>query len=178
MTMMQTEREYAEALFTLAAEEHAAEDYLRHLGTVKQLLEDNAEYIEFLASPAIPMSERIASLDEAFGNAMPEYIVSFLKVLCENGKVRTLFACIDEFEKLTMAFLGTTVATVYSAVPLSEEQKQGICRKIEQMTGKHVDPVYTIDESLIGGLKVEVDGKTFDGSIKHRLGEMKDVMSS
>ena len=42
--------------------------------------------------------------------------------------------------------------------------------------GKNVRAVYIIDESLIGGVKIEVEGKTFDGSIKHRLSEVKDVI--
>lgn len=176
--MVQTEREYAEALFSLAEEEKSAEKYLESLITVKKILEENPDYIGFLASPAIPLSERLASVDEAFGSYMPEYIVSFLKLLCENGKVRTLFGCIEEFAKLTAAFSNRAQAVVYSAVALNDEQKNGVCRKLETVIGKIIDPVYIIDESLIGGIKIEVDGKTFDGSIRHRLCDMKDVMNS
>lgn len=176
--MMQTEREYAAALFELAAEESNTEGFLLSLRTVKQILTENPEYIDFLSSPAIPMSERLGAIDEAFAENMPEYVVSFLKVLCENGKTRTLMGCIEEFEKLAMAFSDRTLAEIYSAVPLSEEQKNGICKKLEKLTGKKIDPIYNIDESLIGGLKIEVDGKTLDGSIRHRLGEIKDVMNS
>lgn len=176
--MVQIEREYAEALFSLAAEEQAAEEYLQSLQAVKQLMADNPDYIEFLNSPAIPLSERLSSVDEAFENSMPEYVVSFLKLLCENGKVRLLAGCIDEFVKLAMEFSDRTSANIYSAVALSDEQKTAICQKLEKLTNKNIDPVYIIDESLIGGVKIEVDGKTFDGSIRHRLGEIKDVMNS
>lgn len=175
--MVQTEREYAEALFSVAAEENSAEEYLTALLTVKQVIGDNPDYIEFLASPAIPMSERSTAIDEAFGS-MPEYVVSFIKLLCESGRARTLFGCIDEYEKLAAVFSNRTTAVVYSAVELSEAQKSGVCAKLEKLTGKKIDPVYIIDESLIGGIKIEVDGKTLDGSIKYRLGEMKDVMNS
>ena len=176
--MVQTEREYAEALFSLAAEEGKTDEYLNALETVKQLIEENPEYIEFLASPAIELSERLGALEGAFGENLPEYAVSFLKLLCENGRIRTLTACIDEFSKLAMIFSNRTVAHIYSAIALTEEQKTGVCEKLSKLTQKSVDPIYFIDESLIGGLKIEVDGKTFDGSIKHRLGEMKDVMNS
>lgn len=176
--MVQTEREYAEALFALAAEENAAEEYLLSLKTIRELMLENGEYIEFLASPAIPLSERISSVEEAFGASMPEYVVSFIKLLCENGKVRTLFGCIDEFAKLALAFSNRVTAEIYSAVELSDEQKSAVCKKLEKLTQKSIDPVYIIDESLIGGVKIEVDGKTYDGSIRHRLGEIKDVMNS
>ncbi|MBQ5890602.1 MAG: ATP synthase F1 subunit delta [Clostridia bacterium] len=176
--MIQTEREYAEALFTLAVEENAVEEFLDSLVTLKQLFDENPDYIEFLNSPAIPLGERTASIDEAFDGKMPQYVVSFIKVLCENGKMRTILLCIDEFETLARAFSNRAIATVYSAVELSGEQKDAVCKKLEAITNKRIDPIYIIDESLIGGMKIEVDGKTFDGSIKHRLGDIKDVMNS
>ena len=176
--MIQTEREYAEALFTLAVEENAVEEFLDSLVTLKQLFDENPDYIEFLNSPAIPLGERTASIDEAFGGKMPQYVVSFIKVLCENGKMRTILLCIDEFETLARAFSNRAIANVYSAVELSDEQKDAVCKKLEAITNKRIDPIYIIDESLIGGMKIEVDGKTFDGSIKHRLGDIKDVMNS
>lgn len=176
--MIQTEREYAEALFTLAVEENAVEEFLDSLVTLKQLFDENPDYIEFLNSPAIPLGERTASIDEAFDGKMPQYVVSFIKVLCENGKMRTILLCINEFETLARAFSNRAIATVYSAVELSDEQKDAVCKKLEALTNKRIDPIYIIDESLIGGMKIEVDGKTFDGSIKHRLGDIKDVMNS
>ena len=176
--MIQTEREYAEALFTIAAEEDAISEYQLSLGTVKQLLEENSDYIEFLSSPALPLQERLSSIDEAFEGRIPEYVVSFLKVLCENQKIGTVIRCIDEFTKLAMEFSGRTFADIYSAVALSDKQKNDICKKLEELTKKSIDPIYIIDESLIGGIKIEVDGKTFDGSVKNRLGKIKDVMNS
>ena len=62
---MQTEREYAVALFSLTAEENLTEDYLQHMKTIRTILAENQEYIEFLASPAIPLGERIASVDSS-----------------------------------------------------------------------------------------------------------------
>lgn len=174
--MMQTDKEYAEALFLLIAEEQKLDDYTKALETVKTLIQETPEYTEFLASPAISLSERLQAIDEAFGESMPEYIVSFLKILCENGRIRSLIGCIDEFGKLAMAISNRTEAFVVSAVPLSDGQKTAICSKLEKITGKTIDPVYTVDESLIGGIKIEVEGKTFDGSIRHRLQDVKDVI--
>lgn len=173
--MMQTEREYAEALFMLSEESGKREEYSSSLETVRTLMRENPEYLELLASPAIPLSERCAAIDEAFGT-MPEDIVSFLKILCENSHVRTVCECIDEFFKLVMEASRRVLATVTSAVELSNEQKRALCAKLEKVSGKSVDAVYTVDKNLIGGLKIEFDGKTFDGSVKQHLGKVKDVI--
>ncbi len=174
--MMQTDREYAEALFMLAAEERRIEEYVEELGVIRSLLAENPDYIEYLASPAIHLQERLQAIDEAFGERMAEYIVSFLKLLCQNGRIRTLTGCIDEFNKLAMALSNTVIANITSAIQLSEEQKKAICAKLEKVTGKNIHPVYEIDASLIGGLKIEMEGKTYDGSVKHHLRDVKEVM--
>jgi F-type H+-transporting ATPase subunit delta len=175
--MIQTEREYAEALFMIAAEENQADGYVAQLEHVGQLIKENPDYTEFLSSPAIPLGERIAAIDEAFGGKLDDNVVSFLKVLCENGRFGTIAGCIDEFIKLSMALSDRASARVYSAVPLNDEQKKNICEKLGKLTKKTVEAEYVVDKTLIGGIKIEVDGKTFDGSIRHRLEEVKDVIT-
>ena len=173
--MMNTEREYAEAMFALAAECGKSDEYLASLCEIRTLLRENPLYIEFLSSPAIPQSERCGAIDEAFGS-YDEHICSFLKILCENSRVRNVCECIDEFEKLVLASKSRASGTVYSVVELDEAQKQRLCQKLEKTTGKSVDMTYIVDPSLLGGLRIELEDKTYDGSIRHRLGEVKEVI--
>ncbi len=174
--MMQTEREYAEAMFSLCAECGESEKYLEALIEVRTLMRENPEYTEFLASPAIPLAERCAAIDEAFGK-YPLYVASFLKILCENSRVRGVIECIDEFEKLVINAKNRATATVYSAVELDSEQRKRLEEKLSRVSGKGIDATYTVDKSLIGGIRVELDGVTYDGSVKHRLGEVKEVIT-
>lgn len=173
--MMQTEREYAEALFALAAEQNESEIYLDALATVRALMQENPEYIEFLASPAIPFAERCDAIDEAFSSC-PEYVTSFLKILCENSRIRNVCECIDEFEKLVLSMAGRVSATVYSVIELDSQQKEKLVKKLEKVTGKGIDAIYKVDSSLIGGMRIVLDGVTYDDSLRHRLSEVKEVI--
>ena len=168
--MRETEREYGEALFALALESQAIEAFREGLTLVREALVAQPDYVEFLASPAIPLSERNAALEEAFGPYCPEYVVSFLKLLCESGKARAVFGCIDHFELLAKAAENHTVAEITSAVELSDQQKAALCANLEKRIGKTIDPRYHLDPALIGGVHIEVDGR-------RRLGELKEVMS-
>ena len=49
--------------------------------------------------------------------------------------------------------------------------------KLEAMSGKTVEAVYIIDSSVLGGIKIEIDGKTIDGSITNNLKRIKGVMN-
>ena len=174
--MKQTEIEYAEALFVLALEDNAAEEYAEHLALIERLIQENPDYLEFLFSPAIPLSDRLSALDEAF-SSIPENILSFLKLLCENGHIRSLPLCIREFFRLLKEKQNSVSADVFSAVELTDAQKQAVCKRLSDMTKKTVEPRFILDPSLIGGIKIEIEGKIYDGSIKHRLHDIKDVIT-
>jgi len=173
--MMQTEREYAEALFTLALESEESEKYGEAVDLLYTVMQGNPEYVEFLASPAIPLAERCAAIDEAFC-ALPEYVVSFLKLLCENSRIKSVCECLTEYKKLALAASGRVNAAVVSAIELDESQKEKLIAKLEKVTGKKVNAFYSVDRNLIGGMRIELDGKLYDGSVAKRLSEVKDVI--
>ncbi len=175
--MTQINKEYAIALFNLAAENDAVEEYENCLQNINKVFEGNPEYIKVLESPAIPLSERISFIEEAFGKTYTEYLVSFLKVLCENGHIAETCSCIDEFQNLVRIYKNRTIATVYYVEPLTDEQKTALLDKLQKIIGKAIEPEFIKDESLIGGIKVQIDDKIFDGSIKNRLTKAKGVIS-
>ena len=87
--MTDTSKSYADALFSLAMETHTEDATLEALHTVQDALKAMPEAMDLLASPSIPKEERLAVLDKAFGG-LPEYVMSFLKVLCSHGQIRRL----------------------------------------------------------------------------------------
>lgn len=174
--MRQTDKEYAEALFMLSVEDGMQEEYLDALLDAKKVVEENPDYIDFLLSPAVPLKERIDAIEEAFAEALPENVVSYIKLLCEKGRINELISSINEYIKLSSALMNKAYAHIYSAVALSDEQKSALVLKLEKITGKTIEPEYTIDSALIGGIKIEIEGKIYDGSIKTRLRDIKDVI--
>ena len=176
MQMIPAVKEYVSALFEIAAERDRRREFLSALSTVRDLVRENPDYPAFLSSPAVPMRERLSSIDEAFGATLPEEVVSFLKILCENGRASTIEICADEFEKIVMESYKTTTAIIQSAVELTDEEKKRVVSTLEARVAKTIDPRFIVDPSLIGGLRIEIDGKVLDGSLKHRLRHVKDVI--
>ncbi len=175
--MTQTNKEYAEALFMIATEQGLEEKISENLATIGKMLLENPEYLDFLSSPAVPINRRLRAIDEAFSSIGNEYITSFLKLLCENRRIKELPFCIEEFEELKTAAQNRIFATVYYAFPLSNEQKEALKHKLEKQTGKNVKLEFIEDKSILGGVKVELDGSVLDGSAKHYLNKVKGVIS-
>ena len=174
--MAQVIKEYATALFDLAQETDSVQEISDSLDTVLEAFDENPEYVDFLSSPNIPKSERIAAIEQAFTGSVPEYVVSFLSLFCERGRIRSLKECISEYRQLCDAANKISVAEVSSAVELTDEQKSALTVKLEKICGNKVVLNCTVDKSLLGGMVVSVDGRVIDGSIKHKLRELKEVM--
>ena len=174
--MAQISNEYAEALFALALETRSVKEYSEALDIVLNLMKENPEYIDFLSSPDIPKQERIGAIESAFGGKIPETVVSFLCLLCDRGRIHTLKDCISDYKKLSDAADGVSTAEVISAVELTEDEKTALKSKLEDLCGHRIELDCSVDKSLIGGVKVTVDGKVIDGSVKQKLHELKGAM--
>ncbi len=176
--MTQTSKEYAEALFSLAAEENMLNDVSKGLNLVLAQLRGNPEYVDFLASPNIPIVDRLKAIDEAFADSVCEYVISFLKILCEKGSVRNVYKIILDFEGLYQASQGIATARVISAVSLKKAEKEKLQHKLEKMCGKKVVMECIVSKAILGGMIVYIDGKVLDGSLKRRLHDIKEVIEN
>ncbi len=168
-------KEYASALFTLAREKSQLEKVKAELEGIKGLLLENGDYLSILRSPALPLSTRLSMIDESFGS-LSEYVVSFVKLLCENAKIELLGECIEEFLALYKELTGRALAKVYYVKEPSDAQKTKLEEKLTKTTGKEIDAIYIEDPSLIGGIKVIFEDKVLDGSLANRLSNIKGVI--
>jgi len=173
---MNSNKEYAKALFLLACEYNITEEIETDLLKIKDILVLYPKYLEFLASPAIALSERLAAIDEAFSGVQP-YVKNFLKLVCENGRAKEIIEYIDEFSSLKDAIDNSFTVSVSSAVALSSEQKAKLEEKLEQFYHKKPMPVYTVDKALLGGVKIDVNGTILDGTLENKLSQYKGVMN-
>lgn len=174
--MTQTSREYAVALFTLGKETNTEKEISDSLEVVDAVFKENPEYLEFLSSPSIPKKERLEALETLLEGRVHEYVCSFVCLLCEHGKIFEFSDCVEDYKSFFRMLEQISVAHVRSVIPLSEAQKLELIGKFQKICGHQVTLECTIDESLIGGMVVEIDGKVYDGSLKQYLSDIKEVM--
>ena len=174
--MTEVSKEYARAVFMLAVENDSVQSYLDGLLKIRDVISENPDYIRFLESPAISLRERLVAVGEAFSDSVPAQIVDFMQLLCTNGRIGLLNECIDDFCELERLASSRKVATVRYAYELSGAQKAALEEKLGSLYNCTVEAVYIEDKSLIGGLKVEIDGESLDGSLSKRLKRAEEVM--
>ena len=176
--MTTTSREYAEALFELAVQGNETKETSEGLETVISALLQTPDYRAMLASPAISKEERLNALDSAFRGKIPDILLAILRMMISRGHVSALNGMARDYEELARGYRGESVAVVTSAVPLKEAETVALRAKLEKKLSKTVIMQFRVDPELIGGIRVEVDGRVIDGSIRNKLDEIKEVMNS
>ncbi len=175
--MTETSKSYADALFSLAMETDTVAEPIAALKEVRDGLTATEGALDLLASPSIPKDERCAVLEKAFGYIQPEHVLSFVGVLTQHGHIRELDDCLTAYRELHDAASRLSTAYVTSAVELTDGEKAELTEKLSRKFNRTVRLECAVDPSLLGGLVVRVDSKVIDGSLKHRLQQIKEVMN-
>ena len=175
--MTTTSKEYAEALFELAAGEQVLEETSDGLVTVISALKQTPEYRQLLSSAAVGKAARIEALEEAFRGKIPNVLLGVLRMMVSRGHMSALDGMAREYEELSREYRGESVALVTSAVPLKEAEAVAIRAELEKRFARRVILRCELDPNLIGGVRVEVEGRVIDGSIRNKLEQIKDVMN-
>ena len=175
--MTEMSKSYADALFSLALETNTVDETLVTLREMCDGINATEGALDLLASPSIPKDERCAVLEKAFGDVQPEHVLSFVGVLVQHGRIRELDDCVEAYTALHDEHSRLSTAYVTSAVELTEAEKAALTEKLGKKLGRTIHLECSVDASLLGGLVVNVDGKVIDGSLKHKLQEIKEVMT-
>ncbi len=168
-------REYGNALFLLAKEEGITEQIKEEAKTVTELLSKYPKYMTLLDTPAVSTSEKTALIDAAFSD-LHIHLLSFLKILVSKRSVYL-------FSRAYAAYCGAydednniLHAHAVTAVALSDTQTKALTAKLCKITGKNVVLNNTVDKTLVGGVRLQFDGKQLDSSIEAQLATLRQSL--
>jgi F-type H+-transporting ATPase subunit delta len=152
-----------------AGQGDALQDELFGIG---RLLQTNADLRDAVADPARSMADRQALVKGLLeGKVTPAAVRLAQQALA--GSHRTAVGAIEEYQKLTAANLNKAAATVRSARPLSDGDKDRLEKALSTKYGKAVHINVVIDPELLGGIKVEIGDDVIDGTIASRLDDAR-----
>ena len=168
---------YAVALFELALESKALKAVESDLTNLKELLVESADLRELVTSPLVSrddQSKGVTSVAEAA--KLSELTVKFLGVLAANRRLSSVDAIVKSFEKLMAFHKGEVKAEVVSAQALTKTQLTALTKQLKSAIGQDVDIDASVDDTILGGLKVKVGSRMIDSSLKTKLDNLAIAM--
>lgn len=169
---------YGEALYSLCAEEGITSDIRTQLLQLRQLLEQEEQFLRLLTASNLSRQERISIVDKCFRDRAHPYVLNFLKLLTEKGHARHFCACVTVFEDTYNKDNGILPVQAVSAVPLTEAQTKRLEEKLSAITGKKAAITNRVDPSCLGGLRLDYDGTRVDGSVASRMATIGKLLKS
>lgn len=166
--------QYANALADIALAQGAAEAAAMQLESFGAAYEQSAELRTFLASPAVSVEAKHAVLEKIVKRLGASKIIrNFLFVIADHRRTQLIPEIIATFQQVIRQRQGVAEAEVSSAVELSAAQKKDLAATLARLTGKKIEPKYSLDPALLGGAVVRIGDTIYDGSVRSRLNEMR-----
>lgn len=165
-------RRYAESLFELAKEEHAIAEYQKDMEKIADVFSDES-FVRFFSHVALSDDIKIDILKKSFYKQVSHYVYNFLLLLIKKRRIRYIEGICHEFQSLCHDYFGIKVGKVFSAFPLSQEELERIEKSVGIKVQKKVKLRMVIDETMIGGIKVEIDNHIYDDSLSYKLESLR-----
>lgn len=169
------EEQLAASLYKEADEKEQEETaaVFNDLMDVRQVLKDNPDLGEFFNDKAIEKANKEQVMHD-FIQDFSELTRTFLHTIYEYGFMGRLNAIVNEFETIYDFHNRTVVAKVITAVPLTEDQRERLMDAFAQKTeAKKVIFNEYVEPRILGGVTIETEDETFDGSIKFHFEQLK-----
>lgn len=169
MNVSTVAKRYALALFQLAKEKQLLNQMEAELRVVKEVTEKNPDLFAVLKSPRLSKAEKKKLIEAAFSGLNP-FILNLLQLLIDRHRQNEIGAVADEFLGLVNEENGVAAATVTSVRALTEEEGKTLSSAFAARVGKKSLKIENmVDSKLLGGLKVRIGNRIFDGSLQGKL---------
>lgn len=169
---------YGGALYELAAAENLSEDILQQLQVLKESFAGEPEFVKLLCAHSLSKTERCAIVQDSFAGKVHPYVLNFLKLLTEKGYMRHFAACCDAYRIRYNGDNNILPVTAVTAVALTQEQSARLTEKLEKQTGKIIELKNRIDPEILGGVRLDFDGKCVDDTLAHRLESIRGLLNN
>ncbi len=168
-------RKYADALYQVAEEKNAIEATERELRTIVDGLQGTPEFGRFLSHPLISKTNKIELVETTFPD-LSTHSGNMLRLLIRNRRESYLDLVYDQFVEVRIEAQGFVKVDVIAARPLDEEESRKLSTRLETALGRQIQLEERIDEKLIGGARIEIDGRVIDGTLWARLGKLRALL--
>ena len=181
---------YGEALYNFATENNQLEKMYEEALDIIEVFSTDASVSDFLLNPNFSENDKIDFLRVVFidklwsspiakifkffhiniGKGQDPKILDFLALIIKKGRQKEIVPILRHFAHLVLEEKNVGEADIVSVKELNDKQKSKLKDKLIAST-KYSDFIinYTIDESLIAGLKIKIDDKVFDTTYKTKL---------
>ncbi|WP_028870623.1 ATP synthase F1 subunit delta [Psychroserpens burtonensis] len=163
---------YAKAVLSLAQEQKLEDTINSDMKLIASTIADNAALKLALQNPVVRSSVKKSIVLEVFKNMNP-LSANLVDTLIHNKRISAIGDVASQYVVLYDHLKQIQVATVTTAVELSDDLRAKVLGKLKELTGKEVEIKSVIDESILGGFVLRIGDIQYNASVSNKLNKLK-----
>ena len=174
-------RQYARALLTVA-EERGGDEALRLRGELRELSTLTGKHRALRAAldaRGVTLEDRGRALAAIADSAGASPLLSrLLGVLATRDHLSLLPSLAEVYAELVNAAKGIVPVEATGAAELTAEQERALVEVLRAATGSEVAFATKVEPGVLGGLRVKMGGRTYDGTVRAQLQALRRSLAS
>ncbi|KAL4785177.1 ATP synthase delta subunit-domain-containing protein [Aspergillus varians] len=174
---------YATALYTASAKSSSLESTFKALNNLGAALKADPKLNNILSTPTLSPADKqviVSELQKVAGADKGDILKNFLGALAENNRLGLLGEVAEKFGVLMSAHHGEVELLITSAQELDNKtlnRLEKAVAKSEFSQGKKLKVVSHVNPEIVGGLVVEIGGRTIDLSVASRIAKLNKALN-
>ena len=164
------------ALFASEKDLEQKKNYADQLNAISSLFMGSRDFVLFLTSPTIAITEKAALFESA--HISPK-VVSFLEIIIEQNDQSLLTQIARDFSHQTQRVTKTASGTVWAhkKTDIQKDVLSQLQENLSRVLNKKVSLTVVEDKEIIGGFKAEVGDLSLDATFKSALNTLNNTGS-
>jgi F-type H+-transporting ATPase subunit delta len=172
-------KRYVGSLFSALTKKTDIKNVAADMNDLSAMISNSPELQNFIKSPLLSAEQHKAGLEKLAKKAkFSEAVTNLLMILADNRRLNILPVIAYEVENYLAKESGTVPVMVATARKLSAADQKKIGADIKKAVGQDIAMQNYVDETLIGGVVVQVESTLIDGSIKTKLDKLERELTS
>lgn len=163
---------YAKAVLSLASDRKTIDVVNEDMKLIANTIAQSKDLSDALQSPVLSASVKKSVLLEVFKQS-DKTTLGLIDTLVANNRIDILEDVAVKYRQLFDQSKGIEVATVTTAIALTDALKQKVLAKAKELTGKDIEVQSIVDESILGGFILRIGDLQYNASIANQLSKLK-----
>lgn len=169
--MTETSKQYALALFSLASErnqiDEVYESFHQFVGGIDALAN------RFFLNPKMDVSKKHKMVEKVLEQTL---LINFIKTVIDNNRFNFIEEMCKAYKVLMNEKNNIAELNVFTKNQLTESQKNKIINKFTKLLDKKIIMNEVVQPSIVGGIRIEYQGKVLDQTINATLEQLKSSL--
>lgn len=178
MRTSETIETLARVLFELAMSSDAVDGVDSDLASVVSTVRGHVDLHQALTDTSLPADKKRDIMRDIFGDEATPETLAIVTLMVQRGMTDQLGDLARRFSEIAEAERGVVVAEVTTAIELDDAMRAKLVTQISTALDRPVTLRERVDETILGGIRINVAGRVLDGTVASQLEGVRQALTN